>query len=275
MKQVEKLIEFVREILAFLKPMQIPLHGAYTGFFLILSLFPGLVLLFAVLGYTSYGVEEVLALVENILPQALMSLAQPMLIDAYAHTSGAVLSVSLIAALWSAGRGMGGLMQGINAVYGLKENRSYLVKRSIGAVYTLLFLPVLVLTLVLHVFGNMILDYLRMTTIPLLQVLMDLIDLRFLFLLILQTALFTAIYAVLPNRNNGIKESLPGALLATIGWLTFTNLFSLYVTYFPGYTNIFGSVYAMALAMLWLYFCICIIFYGGALNRYLSEKNAK
>ena len=38
-------------------------------------------------------------------------------------------------------------------------------------------------------------------------------------------------------------------------------------------TSIYGSIYAVALSMLWLYFCISIVFYGGALNVYLKSCN--
>lgn len=262
----------IRRVLAFLKPMNISLHGAYTSFFLALSVFPVLVILFGVLGYTAFGVEELLDLVAGFLPEAFLPMARRLLLGAYEHTSGAVVSVSAVAALWSASRGVRGLLMGLNAVYGLEENRSYFLTRTISVVYTFLFVIVLVLTLVLHVFGTTILDYLRMTTNPLLQFLMDVIDLRFVLLLILQTALFTAMYAVLPNRNNSLKESLPGALLTSFGWLTFSDLFSIYVEHFQNYANIFGSVYAVALAMLWLYWCICIVFYGAALNRWLMER---
>lgn len=251
--------------------MNISFHSAYTGFFLVLSVFPMLTLFLGLLGYTSLGVEELLALIQWVLPAAFMPMAEKLVIGAYAHTSGTVLSLSALTALWSASRGMHGLLAGLNSVYGLKENRPYLLTRTISVIYTFLFLVVLVLTLVLHVFGTTILDYLRMTTNPVLMFLMDIIDLRFFLLLLLQTALFTAMYAALPNRRNAIGESLPGALLTAIGWLTFSDLFSMYVEHFPNYANVFGSVYAVALAMLWLYCCISIVFYGGALNRYLMQ----
>ena len=265
-------LRWLRGILRFLKPMNISLHGAYTSFFLALSVFPVLVILFAWLGYTSYGIEEVLSLVAGVLPEAFMPLAGRIIAGAYENTSGAMLSISILTALWSASRGFRGLLMGLNAVYRLKENRPYLVTRGISVIYTFLFLIVLVLTLVLHVFGTTIVDYLRMTTNPLLLFLTDVIDLRFFLLLFLQTALFATVYAVLPNRKNSIGQSLPGALLAAVGWMTFSDLFSVYVEYFPNYANIFGSVYAVAMAMLWLYFCVCIVFYGGALNRYLMER---
>lgn len=267
-----KTVRWVQRILTFLKPMNISLHGAYASFFLALSVFPILVILFGVLGYTSFGVEELMSLVEGFLPEAFLPMVERLLVGAYEHTSGAVVSVSAVAALWSAGRGIRGLQMGLNSVYGLEENRSYFVTRGIGMLYTFLFVIVLVLTLVLHVFGTTILDYLQMATNPVLQFLMDVIDLRFILLLILQTVLFTAMYAALPNRHNRVRESLPGALLTSFGWLIFSDLFSIYVEHFQNYANIFGSVYAVALAMLWLYICICIVFYGAALNRWLMER---
>lgn len=267
-----KPVRWLCTLLAWLKPMNISLHAAYTCFFLVLSVFPILVILFCLLGYTSFGVEEVIELVAGILPDAFEPLAERIIIGAYENTSAPVLSLSVLTALWSASRGLRGLLMGLNSVYGLRENRSYFVTRGISMFYTFLFMVVLVLTLVLHVFGTTILDYLRMTTNPFLMFLMDVLDLRFFLLLILQTALFTTMYAALPNRRHSLKESLPGALLTSVGWLTCSDLFSIYVEYFPNYANIFGSVYAAALAMLWLYFCICIIFYGGALNRYLMER---
>ena len=269
-----RLVRFIFRIFDFLKPMNISIRGAYTSFFLILSLFPSLMILFCLLSYTSYGVEEVLALAAMVLPEPFLPLAQRLLNGAYDNASGTVLSLSIITALWSASRGMLGLIEGMNAVYGIEEERNYFATRGISALYTLLIVVVLVLTLVLHVFGTTILDYLRMTTHPVLLFLMDLIDLRFFLLFFVQTVFFTAMYVVLPNRKNSVIKSLPGALFASVGWLTVSDLFSLYVEYFPRYANIFGSVYAAALAMLWLYFCISILFYGGALKRYLMERRS-
>ena len=78
---------------------------------------------------------------------------------------------------------------------------------------------------------------------------------------------------VLPNRKNSLSDSLPGALFSSIGWLVFSQLYSLYVDYFPSYSGIYGPIYGIALSMLWLYCCICILFYGGALNFLLMQKD--
>ena len=136
--------------------------------------------------------------------------------------------------------------------------------------YTLVFLFLLVATLLLNVFGTTLLDALPLQDLQLLSFLWELVDRRFVLMLLLQTGLFSAMYMALPNRRNTFRDSFPGAVLASVGWLGFSDLYSVYMRYFTSYANIYGSVYAVALSMLWLYFCISIVFYGGALNHYLT-----
>ena len=263
-----------KAIAAFLRPMSIPLHSAYTSFFLVLSLFPGLLLLLGVLRYTALSVDQLMAILEGWLPGSLLPVVQSLVEASYRHSSGTVVSISVIAALYSASRGMFGIRNGLHAVFAITPQRNYWRKRGISMLYTAVFLAVLVLTLLVHVFATALLDYLQMTTSPILMLLMRLIDFRSIVLFLLLGALFATMYAWLPSRRSSLRESLPGAAAAAVGWLVFTKLFSVYVAHFTNYTNIYGSIYALALGMLWLYFCICIFFYGGALNRWLKQRSS-
>ncbi len=240
--------------------MRIPFHAAHAGYFIVLALFPALVLVLNALRYTDLDAADLMAVLQGFVPSALLPAAEKLIISTYAHTSRAMVSISAIGALWSASRGVYGVMLGLNAIYGTQENRGYLRTRLICMVYTFGLLLVLVLTLGLNLFGEALENLLPWV-----------VDLRFFLLLLLQTGLFMAIYAVLPNRKNPISDCLPGAVLASLGWLIFTELFSLYVEYFRSYATIYGSVYAVALSMLWLYCCLSILFYGGALNVLLAE----
>ena len=132
---------------------------------------------------------------------------------------------------------------------------------------------VLLLTLVLHVFGNSIINLMRQVDNPVVIFFTDLIDLRFFLLLFLQSLVFTLMFMVLPNkRRSRFMESLPGGVLSSLGWLVFSDIYSIYVENFSKYSTIYGSVYGIAITMLWLYCCMSILFYGGALNRYLMDK---
>lgn len=250
--------------------LQIGLHASSAGFFLALSVFPALLLLLGLLRYTTLDVAALMVAVEGFLPEALLPYAEDLIRGIYANSSGALVSVSALTALWSASRGVHGLLTGLNAVYGTRDDRGWLRTRLLSVGYTFAFLIVLALTLALHVFGRQVIAALSNSPTPFLRFLAEVIDLRFFLLLGLQTALFTAMFTVFPNRPCRAAESLPGALLASLGWLTFSNLFSLYIDYFGDHTHIYGQVYTMVLCMLWLYICLCIVFCGGALNRFLS-----
>lgn len=258
--------------ISWLSNLHIPQLAANTGYFIVLSVFPALLLMLSGLGYTGLSVESLLEILEMILPQAMMGTAQELVYSVYNNASGAVAGFSALAALWSSSRGVYGLLTGLNAVYGVAEDRGYFYTRAISVLYTFLFEIVILLTLVLHVFGGTIISFFQSIQLPAVQLLMSILDLRFVFLLLLQSLLFTLMFMILPNRRNRFWESLPGGLFSSIGWMLFSNLYSIYVTHFPSYSNIYGSVYAIAISMLWLYCCLEILFFGGALNRLLMRK---
>ncbi len=267
-------MEYIRLGIQWLNRMHIPQLAANTGYFIVLSVFPALLLVLSGLSYTGLTVENLLEMLEGVLPQALMDTARQLILSVYKNASGAVAGVSALTAIWSSSRGVYGLLTGLNAIYGVSEDRGYLYTRFISVLYTFALEVVILLTLVLHVFGNSLLKFIRSLNLPAMTVLMDILDLRFVFLLVIQSLLFTLMFMILPNRRNRFWESLPGGLLASIGWLLFSNLYSVYVTHFPSYANIYGSVYAIAISMLWLYCCLEIIFFGGALNQLLARYSA-
>ena len=249
---------------------RISIHAASACYFMVLAAFPLLVLVLSILRYTPLELQTLLELLDGLVPAALMGAVERLVRSTYENSSTALLSVSAVVALWSAGRSIYGLIMGLNAIYGVKESRGYLRIRAMNVLYMILFLAVLLLTLVIHVFGKAIVAMLPVEEYAIFGFVADVVNSRYLLLLLVQTALFTAMYAALPNKRNPPGECVPGAVLASVGWQAFSAVFSLYVDNFRAYANIYGSVYAVALCMLWLYFCMYIIFLGGAFNRFLA-----
>ena len=253
--------------------LRVGLHAASACYFLVLAVFPALLLVLSALRYTHLEVEQLAELLQGILPQAFLEPARKLILSAYRNSSGAAVGVSALVTLWSASRGTFGFMNGLNAVYGVRENRGYVYRRVISVLYTFAFIVVLVLTLGLHVFGASLARLIQRMAPAIYSFFADVINLRFFLLLFVQTVIFTGMFMRLPNRKNTLMESLPGALMAASGWLIFSDLYSIYVERFARLSNVYGSVYAVALSMLWLYCCISIVFYGGALNRLLAGWN--
>ena len=253
----KSLMQRVREI----ADLQIPVYAANACYFLAISIFPALLLILASLRYTPLSAVDLIRLLEGILPGALMGAAESLIVSTYYNSSGAVLGISAIAALWSASRGIHGLLAGLNTVYAVREDRGWLSTRLISVGYTFVFLLVVMVTLVFQVFGESLTRWL-LPAGP--------IDWRGIWLLATQILIFDLIYMVLPNRRNGFLESLPGAVFTAVLWQLFSQGFSLYVEHMVArYTNIYGSVYTVAIGLLWLYWCMCILLFGGVVNRWL------
>ena len=255
------LIGRLRRLLRRLRKMNIPKNAAGASYFLVLALFPALVLALGILRYTALDAQDLMDWLAGFLPRALRDPVEQLVIQTYAYSGVGVVGLSAVMALWSASKGVYGVLRGLNEICGVSEDRGWLYTRSISVVYTFAFLLVLALSLALSVFGEELL-----ALIP-----AGMGNKGGLFLLLMQTGLFTAMFMFLPNRNNSFRDSFPGAVVASLGWQVFSALFSLYVEHFAGYANIYGSVYGVALGMLWLYCCLNILFYGAALNTLLEE----
>ena len=257
--------------LDYITGLRIPMLAGSACYFLALAVFPALVLVISLIRYTPLQIDDIFAVMNGIVPNALMPYVKRFILSTYNNSTTALVGVSAVVALWSSSRGTHGILSGLNVIYDVEEDRNFFVTRLISVGYTFAFIIVLLLPLGLHVYGTTIVTLLPAED-PFFNVLSEVVDLRFIVLLVIQTALFTAMFMVFPNRRNKAADSLPGALLASIGWLTFSDIYSIYVEHFSSYSNIYGSVYAVALSMLWLYFCISIFFYGGVLNHWLMHR---
>lgn len=264
----------LRDLPGYLGAMQIPVYAANACYFLALAVFPALLLILASLRYTPLSAVDLIVLLEGILPDALMGAAESLIVSTYYNSSTALVSVSAVTALWSASRGIQGLLTGLNHIYGVREDRGWLRTRLLSVGYTFVFLMLVIATLVFQVFGRSLADRIWAIDHPLVRLVVQIIDWRSVWLLLVQIGVFAAIYMVLPNRRNRFFSSLPGAVAAAVGWQGFSQAFSLYVErMLSRYTNIYGSIYTVALSLLWVYCCICILLFGGVLNRLLGPKD--
>ena len=64
-----------------------------------------------------------------------------------------------------------------------------------------------------------------------------------------------------------LRCHLPGAVFSAVGWVLFSFFYSLYVTDFPNAASLYGSLAAVCLLMLWVYFCLLILLLGAELNK--------
>lgn len=253
---------------------EITVYAAYASFFIILAFFPFTMLLLTLIQFIpSVGKSDLLEILVAVMPDMLDALMVGIVDDLYVKSPGTILSIAGLLALWSAARGMMGIEQGLNRIWDCPRKRSYLVRRLICSVYTFAFMVVCIVSLVLLVLGNSI-QSLLLRFFPLLEPLLrHIISLRSALAIALFLGCFTGLYTLIPHKRLRPLHQLPGAIFTAVCWMLFSYAFSLYFTNFSNFSYMYGSLTAILMLMLWLYFCICILFVGAEINRYLDQES--
>lgn len=269
---MKKMYLKLKQLLNRIADYQVPLYAANASFYLILSFFPAVMLLLCLLPLFGFSSGDLLSALQSVTPNVVHPLLESIIQDLSANTSGVLISVTAVVAVWSSSRSVFCIQQGLNAIHRVTENRSYLWQRLFSMLYMLLLIAALLLTLILHGFGSTIADFLETKSVPILRLFVRLLRFRGLILLVLLSGLFTAFYCILPNRKVPFRRALPGAVLASLGWQIFTYLFSFYVRHSGSYPILYGSLVGIAAGMLWLFICFSILFYGCVFNLWLEKR---
>ncbi len=245
--------------------------AAHAAFFMILSFIPCIILLFSLLQFTSLDKIDILIMVQNMVPVGMRVFFTSIIGEAYNKTASTV-SISALVTVWSAGRGMMALTQGLQWIAGIKESRNYFTVRIRAALYTVVFLLSIIVFLLLGVFGNTLLE-LIVVKFPIASYVVNrIIDIKNIFLLLFATVIFTLIYRFMPGNEMALSHHIPGAFVSSLGWFVFSYAFSVYVDKFSGFSNMYGSLTTIILIMLWLYFGMYITLIGAEVNQILDER---
>lgn len=270
-KDLKNNIRIFADLTRKMKKQNISAHAASSAFFLFLSLVPMLIVICTVIPYTPLTEENLVKVVTDITPETVDPMAERLISEVYDKSAG-VLSVALLATIWSAGKGVLALMRGLNDVNDVEEERNYFYVRTLASFYTVIMLIIVILSLFLMVFGNRLVDLL-LYRIPQLHLLVEfLMNFRFILVWVVLTILFAMIYTYIPNVRLKFRVQLVGAMFSAIVWSVFSWGFSVYVDY-GEVAGIYGSLSVIMIIMVWMYFCMYIFLVGAYMSRYFGERN--
>ena len=249
-------------------------YAAQAAYFFVLSMIPIILLLLTMVQFTSLTKDYIMNAVLQVFPTTVEGLIESIVDQVYSQ-SGTIIPITVLVALWSAGRGVLSITNGLNCVYESRETRNYVYLRIRASLYTVIFLVAIILSLVLSVFGNRIAIMLNQHFPVLVRLIDTVIRSRTLITLCILTLFWDTVYKYLPNRKNigktTMKKQLPGAIFTACAWQVISFVFSIYLDIFTGFTTMYGSLTMIILIMLWLYMCMYVILLGGEVNALLQR----
>ena len=248
--------------------------GAQLSYFLILSIFPFLIVFLNLISYTPLVRTEVLYGIIQYLPYDIQVIINSFVNDLVTSSSQSLLSIAAFAGIWTAASGVTPVVRAINKAYAYKETRSYLKLKLLSVLFTIALLLLLIMVFISLVFGEllgrMIFEYFGRGA----QFLNIWSYLRFIISILFMVYTFALLYKFSPcvDKRRSIKliDTLPGGIFATIGWMLSSTIFSYYVSNFGKYSTTYGSVGGVIVLLVWLYLSSIIIILGGEINGTLE-----
>ena len=159
---------------------------------------------------------------------------------------------------------------GLNNIYGYTKKRSWMITRIAAFFYNILFIISVVLSVVVLVFGNALISFIDTEFIVAHYVLSVVFKMKYLIFFVLFVLAFAAVYTFLPQRKLSYKKQLAGSFAAATGWIGFSYGFSVYISHFSKFSFLYGSITAVVILMLWVYFCQYMFLIGAEINKHIE-----
>ena len=243
---------------------------------ILLALFPGMAALVSLYGlaFDVTQIEQRVGALAGVLPPETLDLLRAQLHTLAEASSGALglgAGMGLVLALWSASRGMSGLVTAINIAYEEKERRGFFkltmialaltLALIIGGAVAIALIAVLPAAAQLLPLGSAIKWVLLIVQWPVLVVLVMLG--------------LAVLYRYAPDRDKPQWRWVsPGAITATILWIVASIGFTVYVANFNSYDKTYGSLGGLVILLTWLYLSAIIVLLGAAINAQ-SERQTR
>lgn len=242
-------------------------YAAQTAFFFLMSIFPFMILLLQLMMVLPVSRESLLIAVDAVAPAYLLSSIHLIMQEIFTSKVQMVW-VSVLAAFWSSSKAMHSLTQGLDHICSAEKHRGWFVIRLWALLYTALITVALLILLTMNVFWKTLRSLLLRYRPPGVPLYLASSGIKFGILVTAMTLIFSLMYKAFPNRKIRFLWQLPGGLFSGLGWYIFSNLLSVYIYRFNGF-SMYGSLTAPILLMFWLYFSVYILMIGAEINEKL------
>ncbi|MHC5229581.1 YihY/virulence factor BrkB family protein [Enterococcus sp. LJL99] len=274
-KSNERLKRFIETTQTRMIESEISNTSVVVAYYLLLSLFPLLIAVGNILPYLRINPDEVLPYIAEAIPSSIYQDLEPAIKSLLTQRSGSLLSLSALAALWSASKSINALQIAMNKAFGVEKRQNFIVMRIMSLVVLLLLLAALVGVVVVMGLGQTILHLLQ----PILNFSTNYIDtfqtLKWPITALVLLLIMYLLYQMIPNARLSFRSVFPGAVFATVGWMLLSQVFGLYLNYFSSKIAGYQIIGSFVVLMLWLNFAATIIILGAIINAVVEEYLSK
>jgi membrane protein len=242
--------------------------AAGLSYYFVMSLFPALIAISAVVGFLPVPnlSSQVLVLTAHFVPADSMGVVRYVVNDVITPHRGALLSFGVIGTLWSASTGFAGMIEALNVAYDVPETRPFWKTRGLAVLLAFLVGGLLVVAMLLMLvgprFGEWMAGVLHLNLVlaHIWPVIRWTVSVAFIV-----TAV-ESMYFLAPNVKQRFAHTLTGALVAVGAWLFLSDALGIYFQRFANLNRTYGALGGAIALMTWLYWSWFVILLGAEIN---------
>ena len=247
--------------------------AAALSYYFVLSLFPALIFLSAVVAFLPvpdlFG--QALSLMGRFLPPDSMGLVRRVLADVITPNRGTFLSFGILGTLWAASGGFSATIEALNIAYDVEDDRPFWKTRPLAVGLAFIIAALLLVALSVMIVGPRFGEWLA-AKVYLSNVFVFLWPYIHWSIAVGFTILAVeALYFWAPNVRQRFLATLPGAVLAVACWIALSYLLGVYFRHFAHFNKTYGTLGAAVALMIWLYWTGFAMLVGAELNSELAK----
>lgn len=259
----------IKRTLEDIERKHLPLAAAGLAYYFLMSLFPGLVLLTAIVAYLPIqnGMQVATSFLAHVIPPQGTALLKELAATVSSHRGG-LLSLGLIATVWLTSIGVQGVIAGLDMVYEVKRPRRVWTNRFLAFGLTFAVGVLLLFGVALTVAGP-ILEWLLSNVVPFQSIWISIWPYLQWSVAALSTfAAIELLYILAPNVPAKRRVTVPGALVATSIWMALSWGFGLYVHHLGAakLDRLYGAMATPVALAIWLNWGALGMLVGAEIN---------
>jgi len=249
------------------------LNGAATlAFFFLLAIFPAAIFVLSLLPSLSipHLQQAIVDLLDQVLPEQSAKLFEET-VQGVTSDRTQLLTFGLIFSVWSASAGVYAVMEQLNLIYDVKDQRGFWKARGTAILLMLLFVLLGIGSLSLVIFGGMVQAWLASIIGWNWPLLVFFATLRWIIIAVGLLMALAVMYRFGPDVDLRFHLISAGNVVAAILIALASIGFRFYVSKFGNYSAIYGNLAAMIILILWMYLVGITLLVGCEINAILRR----
>lgn len=253
-------------------------RAASIAFHMFLAIFPGIIFLFTLIPY--FPVDnletEIMSILSGIMPDYAFLTFKETISDLITTQRSGLLSISVLTTLYFSINGINNLIATFNNSALITEKRSWWKQRIVSLTLTIILSLLIALGTTLIIGSRSSVNYLlELGLIKENWVLYLLFAGKWILVILLFYLSISILYFAAPSKREKWKFFSVGSSVATLFSIVFSLGFSSYVNHFGKYNKFYGSLGAIIVLLLWIYFLAIVLLIGFELNNSVQSAALK